>query len=349
MSSRATIADIARALNVTPATVSRALNDHPGISQETKKAVRKVAEKLQYKRNKIASSLRSGKSQMIGVILPSTAINFFGEVVHGIEAMANAHGYSVLLYQSNELPEYEKKGLEALISAGVDGILASVAKETVDLGHYEDLKDHSIPLVFFDRVDDSLGIPSVVVDDFRGAYLATEHLARQGYRRIAHISGPQHLKIFKDRLEGYRAALNDLGLGVGEKLIFPGDVTIEAGRRAVQHFLSLEERPDAIFAVEDYSALGAMKELKDHKLRIPEDVGIVGFANEDFGEHITPALSSIDQQPVQMGKEAFRMLLGLMNPKPAAKKGVEGVVQVEVKTVVMLEPIAFFRQSSIRL
>jgi LacI family transcriptional regulator len=339
MRPRATIADIAKALNVTPATVSRALNDHPGISQETKKAVRKVAEKLQYKRNKIASSLRSGKSNMIGVILPSTAINFFGEVVHGIELIAGENGYSILLYQSNELPEFEKKGIEAFISAGVDGILASLAKGTVDFEHYLSLSEHNIPLVFFDRANDALGIPSVVVDDFKGGFTATEHLITQGYKRIAHISGQQHLKIFKDRLEGYKAALAAHGLAADPEWIFRGDVSIDSGRRAVRHYLQLDNVPDAIFAVEDYTALGAIKELKEHKISIPEQMGIIGFANEDFGEHITPALSTIDQQPVQMGKEAFGLLLELMHPH-------SGKPREDSK--VMLEPITFFRRSSLR-
>lgn len=339
MRARATIADIAKALNVTPATVSRALNDHPGISRETKAAVRKVADKLQYKRNKIASSLRSGKSNMIGVILPSTAINFFGEVVHGIESMAGANDYSVLLYQSNELPDLEKRAIEAFISAGVDGILASLAKGTVDFSHYLNLKEHRIPLVFFDRANDTLGIPSVVVDDFKGAYAATEHLIRQGYKRIAHIAGQQHLKIFNDRLEGYKAALVAHGLPAKAEWIFQGDVSIDAGRQAVRHYLKLHSVPDAIFAVEDYTALGAMKEIKEHKIAIPRDMGIVGFANEDFGEHITPSLSTIDQQPVKMGKEAFRLLQGLMLPRSGEEQGVDKV---------MLEPISIFRQSSTR-
>jgi LacI family transcriptional regulator len=341
MNTRATIADIAKVLHVTPATVSRALNDHPGISQETKKAVREVAERLQYKRNKIASSLRSGKSNMIGVIIPSAAINFFGEVVHGIEAVAGEHGYSVLLYQSNELPEFERKGIEALISAGVDGILASLAKGTVDFGHYLSLEEHHIPLVFFDRANDALGIPSVVVDDFKGAYRATQHLIEQGYLHIAHISGQQHLSIFRNRLEGYKAALMDAGLPVREEWIFQGDVSIEAGRKAVKYFMALSERPDAIFAVEDYTALGAVKELKEEHIRIPEDVGIVGFANEDFGEHITPSLSTINQQPVSMGKEAFRLLYNLMGEK-------KGQVTETVTNKVMLEPNPIFRQSSLR-
>ena len=337
---RATIADIAKALNVTPATVSRALNDHPGISQETKKSVRKMADKLQYKRNKIASSLRSGKSNMIGVIIPSAAINFFGEVVHGIETIANYHGYSVLLYQSSELPEFEKKGIEALISAGVDGILASLAKGTVDLAHYMEIKNRNIPLVFFDRVREGMGIPYVVIDDFRGSYMATAQLIKEGYTRIAHISGPQHLQIFRRRLEGYQAALKDHRLAAREEWVFTGDVSIEAGRMAVRHFLQIANPPDAVFAVEDYTALGALKELKEQHIRIPDDFGVIGFANEDFGEHITPALSTIDQQPVKMGREAFKLLLEMMNGKD--------VVRTERESIT-LEPIAIFRQSSSRL
>jgi LacI family transcriptional regulator len=279
---------------------------------------------------------------MIGVIIPSAAINFFGEVVHGIEAMANTYGYTVLLYQSNEMPDYERKGIEAFVSAGVDGVLASLAKGTVDFGHYLELKRHDVPLVFFDRANDALGIPSVVIDDFRGAFTATEHLIGQGYRRIGHIAGQQHLKIFKDRLEGYKAALEAAGLPYKEELVFQGDVSIEAGRKAVGYFLGLPEVPDAIFAVEDYTALGAMKELKERKRIIPEEMGIIGFANEDFGEHVTPALSSIDQQPAEMGKEAFKLLLEIMEPRK------EPTMVTTDHRRITLAPIAFFRQSSVR-
>lgn len=281
---------------------------------------------------------------MIGVLIPSAAISFFGEVVHGIESIANAHGYRVLLFQSNELPENEQQGLEAFISAGVDGILASVAKETVDFGHYLDVKGHRVPLVFFDRANDALGFPSVVIDDFKGAYTATEHLILEGYKHIAHISGQQHLHIFRDRLDGYKAALAAHELPFEERWIFPGDVSIGAGREAVKYFLGLDVRPDAIFAVEDYTALGAVKELKERMIRIPEDMGIIGFANEGFGEHITPALSSIDQQPVEMGKEAFKLLFDLMEPG----KGETATVTDAATRKIMLEPISYFRQSSKR-
>lgn len=340
MNHKVTIADIARELNLTGATVSRALNNRKGTSEDTRRLVQEAAERLNYRRDRIAYSLRSGRTNIIGVIIPSAEINFFGSVVHGIESMANQHGYSVLIYQSNEQPEYEKKGIETFLSSRVDGILASIAKETTEFSHYLEIKERGVPLVFFDRANDSLNIPSVVIDDYKGAYFATEHLIRQGYKRIAHIAGQQHLKIFKDRLDGYKAALTAYGIAVEDELVYFGNVSIESGRQAIQHLLSLSQPPDAVFAVEDFTALGAVKELKDKKIEIPEAFGVVGFANESFDEHITPSLSSIDQQTVQMGKEAFKLLMELIEDK--------GDVQVQKRTKIVLEPVTAFRQSSMR-
>lgn len=340
LNQKVTIADIARELNLTGATVSRALNNRKGTSESTRRMVQEAAERMNYRRDRIAYSLRSGRTNIIGVIIPSAEINFFGSVVHGIENMANRHGYSVLIYQSNEKPEFEKKGIETFLSTRVDGILASIAKETMDFGHYLEIKERGIPLVFFDRANDSLNIPSVVVDDYKGAYYATEHLIKQGYRRIAHIAGQQHLKIFKDRLEGYKAALAAYGMPVEEQLVYKGNVSIDAGRQAIRYFLELPQPPDAAFAVEDFTALGAVKELKDKQVAIPAAFGVVGFANESFDEHITPSLSSIDQQTVQMGKEAFKLLLQLIEDK--------GDVQQQTRSKIILEPVARFRQSSQR-
>lgn len=338
MNNKVTIADIAKELNLTGATVSRALNNRKGTSEETRKLVQAAAEKMNYRRDRIAWSLRSGRTNIIGVIIPSAEINFFGSVVHGIETMANQHGYNVLIYQSNEKPEYEKKAIETFLSTRVDGILASIAKETMEFSHYLEIKERGVPLVFFDRANDSLNIPSVVVDDFKGAYYATEHLLKQGYQRVAHIAGQQHLKIFKDRLEGYKAALTDNGVPVEEELVYFGDVSINAGRQAIQYLLSLPQPPDAVFAVEDFTALGAVKELKDKHIDIPGAFGVVGFANESFDEHITPSLSSIDQQTVEMGKEAFRLLMELIEGN--------GVVSQQTRTKVVLKPVPRFRQSS---
>ncbi|MGN6415846.1 MAG: LacI family DNA-binding transcriptional regulator [Pseudobacter sp.] len=338
MSHKVTIADIARKLSIAPATVSRALNGHPAISDKTRKLVEKTARKLQYKRNNIASSLRSGKSNLIGVIIPSAEINFFGSVVHGIEKLANEKGYNVLIYQSNESHEQEKKGLEAFLHARVDGVLVSIAKDTTDYSHFTDLREQGIPLVFFDRAREELQIPSVVVDDLKGGYAATELLLTQGYTRISHISGPQHIDVFRNRLLGYKNALKAHKIAFDPQLVVEGYVSIESGQQATRQLMALPEPPDAIFAVEDFTALGALKQLKALEKRVPQDVGVVGFANELFGEHITPSLTSFDQQTVLMGKEATGLLLQLLESRE----------KTITKQTIMLEPLPVIRDSSQR-
>jgi LacI family transcriptional regulator len=202
-----------------------------------------------------------------------------------------------------------------------------------------EVKKTKTPIVFFDRSNDDLAIDAVVIDDHKGAYLATTHLIDQGYTRIAHISGPQHLNIFKARLEGYKAALKKAGIKFDRNLVYNGDISIEAGRRAIRHFLSMQNVPNAAFAAEDFTALGAIKELKKQAVNIPQQFGVIGFANESFGEHITPSLSTIDQQTVNMGKEAFSLMLGLIETKGMKKKTVQKKI---------LEPIPVFRNSSMR-
>lgn len=339
MSLTVTIADIAKRLNTTSATVSRALNDHPAISYKTKKRVLQAAERLNYRRNTVASALRRGQTGIIGVIIPSAEINFFGSVVHGIENIANKNGYNVLIYQSNESWEHEQKGIETFLNARVDGIMVSMAKEKNDYKHFLNAMHTKMPMVFFDRYDDELDIDSVFIDDHKGAYIATTHLIEQGYKRIAHISGPQHLKIFRARLDGYKAALKKNKIPFDSSLVFKGDVSIVAGRNAIQHFLKLPNPPDAVFAVEDFTALGAIKELKNNNISIPEDFGVIGFANESFGEHISPSLSTIDQQTVNMGKEAFQLIIKLIEEKGNSNRAIQKKI---------LEPIPIFRNSSLR-
>lgn len=315
------------------------MNDNSRISIETKHRVKKKAAELNYQPNKIAASLRSGKSNTIGVIIPSAQINFFGSVVHGIELMASLNGYSILLFQTEETTVLEKKAIETFLSARVDGILASVAKETSDFSHYQELQKRNIPLVFFDRTNEQMKIPSVVINDYKGAFLATEHLISNGYTRIAHVSGPQHIKGFHDRLRGYVDALKKHKLKVDKKLIYPGDLLIESGRAAVDYFFNLNNIPDAVFAVEDYSALGVIKGLKERKIKIPDEFGVIGFANENFDEHITPSLSSVDQQSVQMGKEALSLLMNIIAIK-------EGKADTRLQLEIVLDPVMLYRESS---
>lgn len=306
-----TIHDIARQLNITASTVSRALNGHPGISDATRNTVVQTAKSLNYQRNNIASSLRLGKSKIIGVIIPSLEINFFSSVVHGIEKIGSENDYTVIIYQSNEFTEAEKKGVETFLRSRVDCVLASFSKETIDPEHYREIRRRGTPLVLFDRAIDDLGVPSVVADDYRGAFNATQHLIQQGCTRIAHIGGQQHVVIFNQRLKGYKDALKVHNLLQNDDLITFGDVSIESGRECMNRLLSLSQIPDAVFAVEDFTALGAMQALKESGKQIPGDVAVIGFANEPFGKYITPALSTVDQQATRMGEEAAKLFFYL--------------------------------------
>lgn len=337
--SKVTILDIARELNITGATVSRALNDHPGIKEATKKAVREVAERLNYRHNKIASSLRLGRSNIIGVIIPSAEINFFGSVVHGIERIANENNYNVLIYQSNELYEFEKKGIQTFLQSQVDGVLASISKETINLDHYAEIKNRGIPLILFDRTNDRLGVSSVEVDDYAGAFQATKHLIDNGCRRIAHIAGQQHVNIFNLRLKGYIEALNVHGITLDDDLIAYGKVSVESGRECMRRLLQGRVMPDAVFAVEDFTALGAIQAIKGAGLRIPEDIAIIGFANEAFGEYLTPSLSTVNQQTVTMGEEAAKLFFEML-------RSGEGADMAPRKLV--LKPQIICRQSSVK-
>jgi LacI family transcriptional regulator len=334
---KVTLMDIARELNITAATVSRALNDHPAIKEATKKMVRETAEKLQYQPNKIASSLRSGKSNIIGVIIPSAEINFFGSVVHGIEKIANENHYNVLIYQTNEMYEYEKKGVQTFLQSQVDGVLASISKESINLDHYNEIKKRGVPLILFDRAVDTLGVSSVVVDDYAGAFAATKHLIMQGCRRIAHIGGQQHVSIFNQRLKGYIDALNVHNIAVDDDLIVFGKVSIESGRDWMKKLLALPKIPDGLFAVEDFTALGAMQAIKSAGIKIPDEIALIGFANERFGEYITPSLSTVNQQTVQMGEEAAKLFFDAQEKKGEANASPFKLV---------LQPELICRQSS---
>ncbi len=336
---KTTIHDIARELHVTPSTVSRALNNHHSISDATKKAVATTARKLHYQHNKIASSLRLGRTRIIGVMIPSAEINFFGSVVHGIEKVAREKDYSILIFQSNEQTDFEREGVETFIRSRVDGVLVSISKQTADPSHFLELKKRRVPLVLFDRASDSLGVPSVVVDDYAGAFKATKHLLEQGCRCIAHIGGPQHVPIFHQRLQGYRNALLEAGLPVQDGHLQYGSISIESGKACMENLLRSAQPPDGIFAVEDFTALGAMQALKEKGLRIPGDVAIIGFANEAFGAFITPSLSTVDQQTIQMGEAAARLFFDSLEANdfytaPPQKK--------------VLEPVLVYRHSSLR-
>lgn len=310
---RTTIHDIARELNVTASTVSRALNGHPTISEKTRKAVLEKAQQLNYKPNSIAAALRSGRSYIIGVIVPVADRSFFAKVVRSIEEEAAKAGYSVIVCQTYENFEKEKQVLETLLRTRVDGIIASVAKGSTAFDHYQRVLDEGVPIVLFDRKVDSLTTSTVTIDDFLGAFTAVEHLIEQGCRRIAHFAGEQHIRLYQERFKGYREALRKYSIPFQKKLVFDCPSDVERGREAAGQLLQLSPRPDAIFSSSDYAALGAMQRLKSEGVAIPDEVAIVGFANEPFTSFIEPALSTVDQHSNRMGQHAARIFLAEIN------------------------------------
>jgi LacI family transcriptional regulator len=339
---KTTITDIARELDVTPSTVSRALNNHPRISDSTKKAVWNLVEKMNYQPNNIATALRNGKSNFIGVIVPTSDRYFFASVIRGIEEVVRDEGYNLIICQSDEQTNKEQKNIDALLQIQVDGIIASVAKATTEFSYFEKIINQNVPLVLYDRAGENLNVNSVVCDDYRGAYNAVSHLIEQGCTKIAHFAGQQHIKIYKDRLRGYLDALKDYGLPVNERFIIESDlindtdIILAAGAKMMENLLNLSESPDGVFSASDFAALGAIKALKSNGISVPESVALVGFSNDFSSSVIEPGLTSLDQHTKRMGMNAGRLFLEQIN-NPRKIKSPKSVI---------LEPTLVIRGSS---
>jgi DNA-binding LacI/PurR family transcriptional regulator len=309
-----TIKDIARELGISPSTVSKALKGHPDISPATKKAVRELVERWNYKPDPIALSLKSGLSKTIGVIVPEIVHYFFSTVISGIEDLAYDSGYHVMFCQSNESYEREVKAVETLLSSRVDGILVSLCKVTTVFDHFRNISNAGIPLVFFDRICDEIETDRVIVDDEAGAYEATRHLIETGCRNIIHLSGPQNLLIAKNRKEGFVRALKEYGFTAAEENILKCDTGSEA-HAIVPELLKRKHLPDGIFAVNDLTAAEAMKIVKQNGFRVPDDISIVGFTSGMISDLTDPPLTSIEQHGYSVGKEAVRLLINNIEKK----------------------------------
>jgi DNA-binding LacI/PurR family transcriptional regulator len=307
-----TIKDIGRALGISPSTVSRALQNHPDISQNTKDAVNKYAKENHYKPNSLALSLRTSKNNTIGVIIPEIVHFFFSSILSGIEEIANKEGFNVIICQSSENYEKEISNTKALISTRVSGILACLSKHTTNYDHFQEVVDSDIPLVFFDRICIGITTDRVVVDDYAGAFAAVEYLIQTGCKRIAFYSSPLHLEISKNRRNGYLDALRKYGLMVDESLIKVCD-TREEAIIITPEILDLPNRPDGFFAINDHCAGGIMYAVKLAKLRIPEDVAIFGFSDGEYAKACDPMLSTVEQHGYEMGKNAASLLLDKIN------------------------------------
>lgn len=335
---RATIHDIAKKLNITASTVSRALKDHPRISAETKKAVQKIAQKLNYQPNNIAAALRNGKSKILGIIVPMVDRSFFSSVIRGIEEIANGANYNVMICQTYENPEKEIATVEALLNARVDGIIASHAKNTLNFDHFLKVKERGIPLILFDRSNDELEVSNVVIDDFLGAYKATEHLIQQGCIRIAHFTNTRKISIYKERLRGYREALLNNNLAYDESLVIASDLQLEDGRNSMLQLLKLNEIPDGVFSASAYGILGALQILKENRIKVPEEVALVGFSNEPFTSFTDPSLSTVEQHSMRIGNTAAEIFL----------EEVSDTLKKFIPQKIVLKPELIIRQSSLK-
>ncbi|QCK14984.1 LacI family DNA-binding transcriptional regulator [Mangrovivirga cuniculi] len=326
-SHQVTIKDIARELNISPSTVSRALKDHPDISKDTKKAVSDLAKKYNYQPNAIALSLRSRKTNTIGVVVPQIVHFFFSNVISGIEDIAYDKGYNVMVCQTNELQEREEKSVQALLASRVDGLLVSLSKETKTYDHLRKVTDGGTPMVFFDRKSDDFDVSSVVIDDYQGGYQATEHLAKQGYKKIAHLAGPLNLTLSKSRYAGYQQALKDYGLDYRRDYVIEcANGTIEEGYEKTKPLLDLRDKPDAVFAANDPAAIGALKAIKDSGLKVPQDIGVIGFSDWQLASLVEPALSSISQPGYEMGAEAARLMFKALEAEKGEEVEKENIV-----------------------
>lgn len=321
-----TITDIAKSLGVAPSTVSRALSDNSGISESLRKTIRDKAEQLGYERNVAASSLRSGRVNLVGIIVPRINRAFFSSVIGGAESVLNEAGYNTIICQTQEDYESEVKALKVLRSNRVSGLLISHAASSINGDHIINNVSQGTILVQFDRVFSNLPGAKIVNDNFQGAYEATRHLIEMGYERIGHIAGFMSTEAYVQRLCGYRQALSDMGRKVDNDLIFYDSIMRETGYASARK--ALERGCDALYCAGDFSALGAIMAAKEKGLKVPDDFGVVGTADEYFTEIMDPPMSSIAQHPYEIGRRAAQAFLTSLDKEVSIG---EIVVPMELK------------------
>lgn len=304
-----TIHDIAHILGIDSSTVSRALNDSPRVAKKTKEKIITKAKELGYERNHLASNLRKSKTFTLGVIVPRISRHFFASAIAGIEETAYKAGYNVIICQTMESLEREKRIINTLLANRVDGVLISISMETENYDHLQDLKKRNIPYVFFDRHFNIPGNSNVVVNDFEAAFTAVEHLILNKSKNIVHFAGPQNLEIYINRLKGYKAALNKYKIPYREEFVIISKLMQKDGIKNTKKILDLSANVDGIFCANDVIAISTIQYLKSKNIKIPEEIAIVGFNNETIAAVIEPALTTINQPGVKIGVTAADLLL----------------------------------------
>ncbi len=312
-----TIKDIAHSLGISPSTVSRALNDHPQIKDETKVAVREMARKLNYSVNQAASGLRTNKTFSLGVVVPQISNYFFSSVLGGMQKVASENDYQLLICQTNEKAEEEMRYIQSLVSGRVDGLLMSISQGTKDFDRLAEVL-RGTPVVLFDRTSEKIPTIHVEAEDYRGAYLATRHLLSRGIRKIAHLGGPRKLTVSQNRLRGYRDALEENAIPYDPTLLAYCEFDIDKVPEAINTILKHHPDTKGIFAVNDEIAVEAILALKKLGIKIPEEMAIVGFGDYPIARIVEPNLTTISHYPAKIGERATHHLLKLINHREEA-------------------------------
>jgi len=312
-STKITIYDIARVLNLSASTVSRALQNNKLINQDTRDKVRQTATEMGYVPNWIASSLRKNRSNILGLIVPRTSMYFQSTAISGIQHEAHRYGFSIVIGQSDDTVEMEKELVNTFFSLRVDGLLAVSSMYTTTFEHFTPFIKNDIPLVFYDRVPADFAGYSITGDDFKGGFLATEHLIQQGCKRIALFSGILSCNLYQQRLSGYKAALEKYNIPFDEQLMYVHNLTAEAATAASKELLTANQRPDGLFAANDTSAVAFIQEAKRQQVAIPDQIKVVGYSNDQSSRIITPALTTIEQSGYKMGQKAVDTIVKLIN------------------------------------
>ena len=313
-----TIKDIGKALGLSTSTVSRALRGSYEISSETKKLVLEYAEKINYRPNPVALSLKGRKNRSIGVIVTEIANNFFSQAINGIESIAYNRGYHIIISQSHESVERENVNINHLASRSVDGLLVSLSSETKDLSNLMDLHEKGLPIVFFDRITDEINTFKVIVDNEQAAHDATTHLIKKGHTRIAHITSAQNLSITRERLEGYKKALAENNIAFNEKYVHycsHGGMIQQEIEDALKKMWALKQKPDAVVAASDRITTGFLLAMKKMNLKAPDHIAVVGFTNTNVPEIFNPPLTTVRQPAFEMGQVATELLIKIIESK----------------------------------
>jgi LacI family transcriptional regulator len=337
-----TIKDIAKALGLSTSTVSRALNGSYEIGAETKKLVLEYAEKVNYRPNPIALSLKEQKSHSIGVVVCEVANNFFSQAINGIESIAYNRGYHVIITQTHESFDRESANVQHLLSRHVDGLLVSLSAETTDTSQYKYLLEKGFPIVFFDRVAADINTHKIIANNFKGSFDAAELLINAGFTKIAHLTNSNNLLISRERFDGFKAALDEHNLDFKPgylKYCNHGGMIQDEVEFAIKELLNMDEPPDAIFIGSDRLTISCMHILKKMGIKIPDDMGIAGFTNSDVAELFDPPLTVVRQPAFQIGQMATEMLI----------KTIESKWPVEEFTTEQVETELIARSSSQKL